>query len=102
MGKTKIILEVDSLSAVQLCLYSPSGTHSYSPLISAIRNLCGDIGEAHIIYQFREVNACADTLAKAGHGLQPGLHLFSSLPSSISLAFHADFSGPLHSRLVAT
>ena len=54
MGKTKIILEMDSLCVLQLCLYTPIGTHSCSPLISTIRNLCVAIGEVQIIHQFRE------------------------------------------------
>ena len=40
-----VLIWVDSLSAIQLCLYSPTGTHSYSRLISAIKNLCAAIGE---------------------------------------------------------
>ena len=33
--------------------------------------------------------------------MQPGLHTFDSLPSCISLAFHANVSGITHAREVA-
>ena len=101
MGKDKVVLEADSLCSVQICLQNPFGFHSCNPLITAIWNLYAAIGEVQIVHQFREANACADTLAKLGHTLLPGFHFFDSLPSCISLSFFADLSGATHPRVVA-
>lgn len=95
MGFTKVILEVDSLCAVQLGSEVPLEFHACRPLIMAVRNLCQSIGEVQIVHQFREANACADTLAKLGHGLQPGSHVLPSLPSCVQLFFMQTFRASL-------
>ena len=101
LGAQKVILEVDSLCAVQLCQDSFSQAHVCRPLIMAIRNLRDSFGEVQIVHQFREANFCADGLAKLGHHLQPGFHIIEALPSCISLAFHANALGITHSRVVS-
>ena len=92
MGYSKVMLEVDSLCAVQLCSEVSLDLHVCRPLVLPIRSLYQHIGEVQIVYQFREANACANLLAKQGHCLHPGFHVFPNLPSFISVNFHVDFS----------
>ena len=94
-------MEADSLAAVKLCSKVSMDLHVCRPLVLAIQSLCHQIGEVQIVHQFREANACADLLARKGHELQPGVHLFYSLPTSISVLFHADYSGVTHPRVFA-
>ena len=85
----------------QLCSIASVEFHPWKPLILAIQDLCHCIGNVEFVHNFREANAYANVLANQGHALQPGLHSFFSLPSYISIAFHADSVGTTFSRLVA-
>ena len=101
MVYSKVVIEADSFSAVKLCSEVFVDLHVCRPLVLAIQSLCHQIGEVQIVHQFREANPCANLLAKQGHELQPGVHLFYSLPSYISVLFHADYSGVTHPRVFA-
>ncbi|RYQ79317.1 hypothetical protein Ahy_Scaffold6g108044 [Arachis hypogaea] len=75
--------------------------HDTRSLVLAIRNRCSRLTSWNIHHQFREANTCADRLAHFGHSLPSGCHIFFTLPSCISLAFHADSIGIALPRVVS-
>ena len=60
-------------------------SHVHSALISSIRELLSRDWTVSVNHVYREVNSCADDLAKLGHRLPSVLTSFDKLRACISL-----------------
>ena len=86
MGIKQVILEIDSSCTFHYISYGVLDTHVYAPLVDTVRKMVanGD-WSVEISQVYREVNCCADRLAKYGHGLPTGVAFFDRAPVFVSL-----------------
>ena len=79
------------------CIFENQTSESYPtnilPLISDCRNLLARAWEVHVLHVYREVNACADVLAKRGARQRHVLSVYSPCPSFVYVCFVRDMAG---------
>jgi hypothetical protein len=99
----KIIIELDAkavLDLVHLANFTSISHHPYGALITDCRSLIQDFEEANLQHTFREGNAIADLLAKAGKSLLCPFVLFDDPPLFAVSQVLADCRGVKYPRLV--
>ncbi|XP_057760081.1 uncharacterized protein LOC130980412 [Arachis stenosperma] len=93
-----VIIESDSKMALNFVRNGCLDSHPCATLIKDINILAGRIPSIKWNHIFREANTVADCLAKKGHELRNGLHIFDApLPDSLHFLF-SDFHGCLRLR----
>ena len=68
------------------------GRHLHASLINAIKGFLGEERNMEVRLVYREVNKCANKLARVGHKLHMGLTFNDNLPACISIEYLADLS----------
>ncbi|KAF7821907.1 reverse transcriptase [Senna tora] len=97
----KLIVETDSLSAVNLISQNVCGNlHYLSTLIHNCKATLSAFSEVELCHIHREGNACADLWAKKALMENRPLLYFDSMPSFLSSCFMADISCTIFSRFV--
>ncbi|RYR59515.1 hypothetical protein Ahy_A05g025408 [Arachis hypogaea] len=90
---TNIIVESDSISALNFIKKGCPNSHPCAPLVADICMLAGHISNIQWSHTLREANFVADHLAKKGHELPFGVHLFDAAPPDILHMLAHDCSG---------
>ena len=75
-GFNRILVEIDSLSALQLIHNSPNRSHPYAAAIRLVKEYLDKPWEVHLSHVSREANKVADGLASHGHKLDLGVTFF--------------------------
>lgn len=97
-GLQRIIVESDSLVAVNLIKTSCEATHPYASLILQIRGLMVQAWEIKVQHTLREANQVADHLANMAHDLELGTHVLSDPPHSCRDLLLFDVMGVAYPR----
>ncbi|RYR72069.1 hypothetical protein Ahy_A02g006258 [Arachis hypogaea] len=97
-GYQNLMVESDSVAAINFIKNGSSSGHHCAPLIQDVRVLTERLKKVSWIHVFREANTVADQLAKKGHDLPLGLHIFDSSPPDISYALLCDCIGTVRLR----
>ncbi|KAF7836148.1 ribonuclease H [Senna tora] len=84
LGARKVIMECDSLKAVQLIQPRPGEDFNQLPMVGNIRKLLNLGWEAILTHVPRTCNNCADMLAKSSIGSRNGFHTLDSPPCMLS------------------
>ncbi|GLT38077.1 hypothetical protein SLA2020_123470 [Shorea laevis] len=93
LGVTHLILEMDSLLAVQTIQARNAGEGSASVLLSNIFHYLDSFVACTVQHTLREGNAATDYMASMGHTYSQGLTLFQSPPPGISCILYGDVIG---------
>ncbi|GKU87267.1 hypothetical protein SLEP1_g1697 [Rubroshorea leprosula] len=93
LGIQHLILEMDSLMAVQLIQARKIGNGSFSVLLADILVLSDAFTDCLVQHTLREGNAAADYMAALGHNSTPGITIFQDPPVGISMIMHGDCVG---------
>jgi ribonuclease HI len=99
----KIIIELDAKAVLDLvhpAIFTSISHHPYGALISDCRSLIQNFEEAHLQHTFREGNATADLLAKAGKKLLCPFVYFDEPPLFAVSQVLADCRGVKYPRLM--
>ncbi|GLT36867.1 hypothetical protein SLA2020_112150 [Shorea laevis] len=88
-----LLIETDSLSAVNLLSNDSIDNHPLSSLVFDCRDLLRCIPHVKISHVMRESNMAADILAKMGHDLSEDFVVFYSIPQPVVNACIADIVG---------
>lgn len=97
-GVPKLIIESDSLSAVQLLKMGCSPLHPYHSIVHDIQMDLQRLRACYVTHVLREANQVADDFAKFGLSLDMCSRIFWRLPSFASLPVQADLTGTLFPR----
>ncbi|KAF7812868.1 ribonuclease H [Senna tora] len=89
-GIVNLLVESDSLEAVNLISMGDSSFHSLGNILEDIRQLSSSFGKISFRHIFREANQSADFLAKLGLQGSVKLTLWEDPPSGLALALLAD------------
>ena len=81
LGFQQLIIELDALSVVIL-MNNETENLLMEPLLTDCRNLLKELPNKRVIHAFREVNQCADALAKLGSQSLYSFAVFCN-PSSV-------------------
>ena len=92
-GYRNIVVESDSLSTIQLLAKIPDPLHPLLSIIQSCKHLISAEWNCNVVHAFREGNRLADGLARMGHTLELGLHLFEEPPIGIKDIYEADLKG---------
>ncbi|KAK3198459.1 hypothetical protein Dsin_021874 [Dipteronia sinensis] len=92
-GFRRVIIEYDSLSAVQLHYNEISSNHPLFSLIVSCKSRVATDWNCVVKHVYREGNLLADGVARIGHSMDIGLVYFEAPPPHISSYFDADFIG---------
>ncbi|GKU89943.1 hypothetical protein SLEP1_g4011 [Rubroshorea leprosula] len=98
MGLTHLVLEMDSLLAVQAILARKTGDGPASILLLDIFHLVNSFEVCTVQHTLREGNAAADYMASIGQTLTQGTSFFQSPPPGIRSILHEDSIGTLFLR----
>ncbi|GKV24486.1 hypothetical protein SLEP1_g34094 [Rubroshorea leprosula] len=90
MGLTHLVLEMDSLLAVQAILARKTGDGPASILLLDIFHLVNSFEVCTVQHTLREGNAAADYMASIGQTLTQGTGFFQSPPPGIRSILHED------------
>ena len=99
----KIIIELDAKAVLELvhpAKFTSLSHHPYGALITDCRSFIQDFEEVNLQHTFREGNATADLLAKAGKSLLCPFVLFDDPPLFAVSQVLADCRGVKYPRLV--
>ncbi|GKV31452.1 hypothetical protein SLEP1_g40137 [Rubroshorea leprosula] len=88
-----IIVESDSLVAIQLLQEPPPTSHNLSAIIFDCRELLRQISLAELKHIVREPNMAADQMAELGHGIDHDFVTFESIPLSVKQYCIANIMG---------
>ncbi|GLT95270.1 hypothetical protein SLE2022_129620 [Rubroshorea leprosula] len=88
-----LLIETDSLTAVNLLSKDPIENHPLSSLVFDCRDLLRCIPHVKISHVMRESNMVADILAKMGHDITEDFVVFESIPHCVMNACIADIVG---------
>ncbi|KAJ1422696.1 Ribonuclease H domain [Sesbania bispinosa] len=88
-----VSFESDSLTAVNFVKLGVPPNHPCYSLVSSIRSLLNNFRFFSVSHVYREGNYVADTLARIGHSLPLGWHVFGVPPPSIRTLILGDSSG---------
>ncbi|GKV23775.1 hypothetical protein SLEP1_g33471 [Rubroshorea leprosula] len=98
MGLTHLVLEMDSLLAVQAILARKTGDGPASILLLDIFHLVNSFEVCTVQHTLREGNVAADYMASIGRILTQGTRFFQSPPPGIRSILHEDNIGTLFLR----
>ncbi|GKV49594.1 hypothetical protein SLEP1_g56334 [Rubroshorea leprosula] len=98
MGLTHLVLEMDSLLAMQVILVRKTGDGPASILLLDIFHLINSFEVCTVQHTLREGNAAADYMASIGQTLTQGTSFFQSPPPGIRSVLHEDSIGTLFLR----
>ncbi|CAN1851753.1 Putative ribonuclease H protein At1g65750 [Linum perenne] len=99
LGIKKVILQMDSLAAVNAIMGTPADDMRHSHTLGEISRLRQRDWQVSVQHVFREANRVADLLAHLGHGKPLGTTFFNSAPSVIRYALFSDCTGTSIPRL---
>lgn len=85
--------ESDSKTALSLIKEGVSKFHAYSPLVDHIRRFTTYSWQLSSNHTFKEVNVCANWLAKQGASSDQALHVWNSCPPQLSPTLLGDALG---------
>lgn len=97
-GYSKIVINSDSLTAVQMVQWGCSNLHPCFQLVKEIQDLMCRINECTISHTLREANQVVDAFAKFGLTLTMCSRIFDCLPPFTSIPFHAGLIGSVFPR----
>ncbi|CAN1130942.1 Putative ribonuclease H protein At1g65750 [Linum perenne] len=100
LGIKKVILELDSLSAVLSIEGTTVADSRHGPIIHQIRQLRSREWQVVVRHCFREANRVADLIADCGHSQVLGTHLYDVYPLNIRSAFLSDCIGVSFPRMI--
>ncbi|KAL4305521.1 hypothetical protein AHAS_Ahas16G0086600 [Arachis hypogaea] len=92
-GMNDVIIESDSQMAIKLVREGCPLSHPCYPLLQDISILVRRIHHMSMRHTLREANVCVDVMAKKGHQLGFGLHLFDHPIPEIYLPMLFDCAG---------
>ncbi|CAN1137710.1 Putative ribonuclease H protein At1g65750 [Linum perenne] len=101
LGLKKVILQMDSFSAVSAIEEQLSDVSRHSSIIHEFQELKSRSWDISITHVFREANCGADYLANLGHSYCFGLHLFSQPNSSLAYWLRFDLIGVASPRAIS-
>ncbi|CAN1137709.1 Putative ribonuclease H protein At1g65750 [Linum perenne] len=101
LGLKKVILQMDSFSAVSAIEEQLSDVSRHSSIIHLIQTLRSRNWQTKVVHIFREANCGADYLANLGHSYCFGLHLFSQPNSSLAYWLRFDLIGVASPRAIS-
>ncbi|XP_015938268.1 uncharacterized protein LOC107463901 [Arachis duranensis] len=93
-----IIVDSDSLMALQAIKTGCPSSHPCAALVQDILILSRRVQNIDWNHTLREANAVADIMAKKGHDLPIGLHIFDAPTPDIILALNFDMYGSFRLR----
>ncbi|PNX75801.1 ribonuclease H, partial [Trifolium pratense] len=97
-GFQKILIESDSLAAINIIAGGCSISHPCFGLVNDIKNKATQVTEVRFMHMFREANQVADALAKFGLSQLCLLRIYDVPPDFISFPLLADRIGTLFPR----
>ncbi|CAN1762528.1 Putative ribonuclease H protein At1g65750 [Linum perenne] len=100
LGARKVILQLDSLAAVNAILGPPTEDLRHSHTLLGIDGLRQRDWQVSVHHVFREANQVADLLAHLGHSKPLGTTFFTYCPSFIRFALFSDCIGTSFPRLI--
>ncbi|CAN1779703.1 Putative ribonuclease H protein At1g65750 [Linum perenne] len=100
LGLRKVILELDSSSALAAILGSQPEDTRHGHIIQHIRNLRNRQWQVKLHHSYRETNQVADLLAHLGHRQSLGTHIVCDLPSNVLAALRSDCIGVVFPRSI--
>lgn len=100
-GFTKVSVETDSKTVVDLLSKSISPFHPYGQTVEDCKSLLGRFQTASIVHIHREANQAADFLANLGHTLLSIFYIWDCPPVGIRNILYGDFIGTTFERLVS-
>lgn len=89
-GFTNILVESDSLTAVNFISGGCSATHPCSPLVKEIHKFMTVDGSISVAHTFREANQVADRLANFGISLSMACKIFEVIPDFLIDSLRGD------------
>ncbi|KAF7803475.1 Ribonuclease H [Senna tora] len=98
-GFLRIEVDSDCLEAINLISKSDNSIHYLGVIISYIKALGSRFEAISFNHVFREVNHCADALAKLGSKDRVELHVWENPPSVISLGLMAHLAATSFYRM---
>ncbi|CAN1137708.1 Putative ribonuclease H protein At1g65750 [Linum perenne] len=101
LGLKKVILQMDSFSAVSAIEEQEDTDHQHAILALEFQELKSRSWDISITHVFREANCGADYLANLGHSYCFGLHLFSQPNSSLAYWLRFDLIGVASPRAIS-
>ncbi|CAN1782182.1 hypothetical protein LINPERHAP1_LOCUS15698 [Linum perenne] len=90
LGARKVLLELDSLTAVQAIEEGSGWDTRHGPILRQTLQLRTRDRQVVVRYCYREANRVADLLAHLGHCNPLGVHLLTSLPPHVRSAVFSD------------
>lgn len=93
LGERKVIVESDSLLAVNTINSQQETSNSTWTLIQTIRNLLQRDWEVRIVHIYWEANVVAVRLENVAKGLQRGWHMFDTSPIELKDLLQNDIIG---------
>ena len=102
LGYKNVLLELDLRVVVQMIDHGVDDSHVCSSLVKAIRLILDKDWIVNISHVYRDINSCADLLAKHGHEVDTGVQFFVSLPAFVSVSFFADLYAAVSTRIVGS
>jgi len=91
----KIIWETDSLTSIQMIQQGCSPFHPYASIISRIRFFVSCSWDLKFMHTYREVNVCADPLAKMGSLSNRHFVALEVCPASLICKVAVDAAGTI-------
>ncbi|RYR66002.1 uncharacterized protein LOC107480384 [Arachis duranensis] len=92
---SSLVVESDSIVAVNFIKKRHNSSHLCTPLLDDIVVLASRVPHISWSHCLREANFAADNLAKKGHDLPFGLHLFEDALPDTAMMIMRDLSGSL-------
>lgn len=92
-GFSRVIVESDSMVAVNLINDGCPSTHPAHNLVEDIRIALRHLGSFFVVHTLREDNQAADSFAKFGLSLDYCSKFFSNFPAFASLPLRVDLAG---------
>lgn len=92
-GFKKVMVESDSLTAVQTMYRATKQNHPLFSIIQSCKNLLLANWDCNIKHIYREGNKLADGLARMGHSMINGIVFFGNPPCEIFPIFEVDYRG---------
>ncbi|MED6181435.1 hypothetical protein PIB30_118602 [Stylosanthes scabra] len=100
-GFLNIVVDSDSSMAINFVKNGVPSHHPCFPLVQDITNMLSRLHSFELNHTLREANSSADPLAKKGHSLPFGLHIFDAPPHELFVFLLFDSSGCFRMRGLA-
>ncbi|RYR72530.1 hypothetical protein Ahy_A02g006759 [Arachis hypogaea] len=89
---SSLVVEYDSIADVNFIKKGHNSSHPCAPLLDNIVVLASRVPYISWYHCLQEANFAADNLAKKGHDLPFGLHLFEAAPPDTAMMIMRDLS----------